>query len=176
MPSFRSLRLPASAAALALVAGLLVACTPDRVSVPPYYADLARVDARIDSATAAQMISTYREKNGKGALTVDPVLMQVARRQAEAMAAANDVRASLLPGNTLKARLASTGETKTYAVENVSAGYRTLAEAFSGWRESPRHNEVLLDGKATRMGIATAYASGSKYKVFWSLVLAGPAE
>jgi hypothetical protein len=33
---------------------------------------------------------------------------------------------------------------------------------------------MLLPG-ATRFGIATAYAPGSKYKVFWALVLAEPA-
>lgn len=156
------------------LAALVGACTPDRAAVPPYYADLARVDAQVDAATAAQMISSYRQSNGKPPLTVDPALMQAARKQAAAMAEAGDVRASLQPGNTLKARLAAVGEPNTHAVENVSAGYRTLAEAFSGWRESPSHNAVLLDDKATRMGIATAHSSGSKYRVFWSLVLAAP--
>ena len=61
-------------------------------------------------------------------------------------------------------------------MENASAGYRTLAEAFSGWRDSPKHNAVMLDGRATRMGIATAYSPGSKYRVFWSLVLAAPPQ
>jgi uncharacterized protein YkwD len=47
-----------------------------------------------------------------------------------------------------------------------------LAEAFSGWRESPQHNRVLLDSRATRIGIATAYAPNSKYKVYWALAVA----
>ena len=55
---------------------------------------------------------------------------------------------------------------------NLSAGYHTLAEAFSGWRDSPSHNAVMLDPTATRMGIATAYAPGSKYKVYWALLVA----
>jgi hypothetical protein len=32
----------------------------------------------------------------------------------------------------------------------------------------------MLNGTVTRMGIATAYAPASKYKVFWSLILARP--
>ncbi|MET0427810.1 MAG: CAP domain-containing protein, partial [Microvirga sp.] len=45
----------------------------------------------------------------------------------------------------------------------------------SGWRESPQHNRVLLDPAATRMAIATAYTPDSKYKVYWTLVMAaGP--
>jgi hypothetical protein len=34
---------------------------------------------------------------------------------------------------------------------------------------------MLLTG-ATRMGIAAVYAPGSKYKVFWALILAGPED
>ena len=58
------------------------------------------------------------------------------------------------------------------AQANLSAGYHTLAEAFSGWRDSPAHNAVMLAPRATRMGIATAYAPNSKYKVYWALLVA----
>jgi uncharacterized protein YkwD len=30
----------------------------------------------------------------------------------------------------------------------------------------------MLDKRVKRMGIATAYAAGAKYKVYWALVLA----
>ena len=53
---------------------------------------------------------------------------------------------------------------------------RTLAEAFSGWRDSPSHRANMLHDGVTRMGIATAYAPASRYKVFWSMVLAKPAD
>ena len=58
------------------------------------------------------------------------------------------------------------------AVENISAGYHTLAEAFSGWRDSPSHRANMLKSGVTRIGIAAVYAPGSKYKVFWALILA----
>jgi uncharacterized protein YkwD len=60
------------------------------------------------------------------------------------------------------------------AVENVSAGYHTLAEAFSGWRDSPPHRANMLKSGVTRMGIAAVYSPRSKYKVFWTLILATP--
>ena len=41
-----------------------------------------------------------------------------------------------------------------------------------GGRPPPPHNAVLLDPAATRMGIATAFAPGSKYKVYWALLTA----
>jgi uncharacterized protein YkwD len=59
-------------------------------------------------------------------------------------------------------------------VENISAGYHTLAEAFSGWRDSPPHRANMLNKNVNRMGIAAEYAPGSKYKVFWTLILAAP--
>ena len=79
------------------------------------------------------MISQYRQNNGLGAVVVDPDLMRLARPSRRAMAAQNkldhDVKAPLAK------RLTAGGYPATLAVENVSAGYHTLAEAFSGWRE-----------------------------------------
>src|SRR6516162_9600233 len=51
-----------------------------------------------------------------------------------------------------------------------------LAQALSGWRDSPPHRANMLLSGATRMGIAAAYAPKSKYKVFWALILAEPDE
>ncbi len=157
--------------ALALTAA---ACMSERMQTPPFYQDMARVDSKVDTATAAQMISQYRSNNGLSPVSADPQLTAIAQSQAEAMAGAGSVQASLAPNQQLATRMASIGEPKTAASENVSGGYRTFAEAFSGWRESPKHNDVLLARGATRMGIATAYAPNAKHKVFWSLVMAAP--
>ena len=73
-----------------------------------------------------------------------------------------------------KTRLAAGGFGGRLAVENVSAGYHTLAEAFSGWRDSPPHRANMLQNGVSRMGIAAVYAPSSKYKVFWTLILAAP--
>src|SRR6476661_1633803 len=86
--------------------------------------------------------------------------------------AARDDKLSHEVGGNFTARLDGAGFTKNAAVENVSAGYHTLAEAFSGWRQSKPHNENMLNPRMRRMGIATAYAPASKYKVFWVLVMA----
>lgn len=153
---------------------LLSACVGERMQTPPFYQNLAKTDGQVDTATAAQMISQYRINNGMPAVAPDAQLTSIAQTQANAMAAAGTVRASLAHNLQLDTRLASIGEPKTAAAENVSAGYRTFAEAFSGWRESPKHNQVLLTKDATRLGIATAYAPNAKHKVFWSLVLAAP--
>ncbi len=152
----------------------LSGCMSDDKQVPAFYQSMARVDAAVDQNVAAQMISQYRANNGLGPVTVDPALSSIAASQAKAMAKAGSVKASLSKPQQLDSRMGAIGEPETHVVENVSGGYRTLAEAFSGWRESPKHNKVMLDKKATRLGLATAYSSRAKHKVFWSLVMAAP--
>ena len=65
---------------------------------------------------------------------------------------------------------------RTIAVQGMVAAEHVppLAEAFSGWRDSPPHRANMLNRGVSRLGIATAYAPGSKYKVFWALILVGP--
>jgi uncharacterized protein YkwD len=161
----------ALATVLAL-AGCAAETFPERraPTAPSFYASMATPGARIDAQGAAEMISLYRGNHGLAPLTVDSGLMEEARRQAEAMASADklshEVRGSLAD------RLDRAGFAKSAAVENVSAGYHTVAEAFSGWRDSRPHNANMLAPGMTRMGIAAVYNPRSKYHVFWALVLA----
>ena len=77
-------------------------------------------------------------------------------------------------GKPFAARLKAAGYDAKIAAENIGAGYHTLAEAFSGWRDSPPHRANMLLKGATRMGIAAVYTPKSKYKVYWALELAEP--
>ena len=118
------------------------------------------------------MISGYRQNNGLGPVEVDPVLMRAAEAQAMAMAARNKMDHEV--AGTLPQRLKAAGYDARAAVENISAGYHTLAEAFSGWRDSPPHRANMLNAGVTKLGIAASYAPNTKYKVFWALILAAP--
>ena len=156
------------------IIGLLVlgGCAADVVPTeqPAMYLNMADGGAKLDAAAAASMISLYRQNNGLGAVVVDPGLMKLAESQSSAMASHNkldhDVKAPLAK------RLNASGYPATVAVENVSAGYHTLAEAFSGWRDSPPHRANMLKSGVTKLGIAASYAPNTKYKVFWTLILA----
>jgi uncharacterized protein YkwD len=160
-------------AAVAII-GLLVlgGCAADTKlpDTPAMYVNMASPGAALDPAAAASMISLYRQNNGLGTVVVDPGLMKLADEQSQAMAIRNkmdhDVKAPLAK------RLNASGYPATLAVENVSAGYHTLAEAFSGWRDSPPHRANMLKNGVTKLGIAASYAPNTKYKVFWTLILA----
>ncbi len=157
--------------ALAVLAGCNAAqerASPAIGSEPPMYRSLAAAEARVDPAAARDMISLYRRNSGLGALALDDGLRRVAEAQARDMAQSGDLAAR----GELADRLASAGVQTPAAVENVSAGYHTLAEAFSGWRDSPPHRANMLSRDVTKLGIAASYAPNTKYKVFWTLILA----
>ena len=158
----------------AVVLGLLAlaGCTSETLppEQPAFYLDMAHGGAKLDPVVAASMISGYRANNGLGPVTVDPELMKVAETQSMAMATRNKMDHNV--AGPLARRLAAAGYPATLAVENVGAGYHTLAEAFSGWRDSPPHRENMLKKGVDKLGIAATYAPNSKYKVFWTLVLA----
>jgi uncharacterized protein YkwD len=157
--------------------GLLVlaGCAGDRdppAGQPAFYVSMASPNAQLDANVAASMISGYRQNNGLSAVSVDPQLSRAAQAQADAMAKRNKLDHDVI--GSLGKRVKSSGFDAAVAVENISAGYHTLAEAFSGWRDSPPHRANMLKGGVTRIGIAAVYVPGSKYKVFWALILAAP--
>ena len=171
-PLVRTLAGLVAAAALAL----LGACSGERelsTGEPSFYRSMATADAQVDAATAASMISGYRKNNGLPAVTLDPTLMKMAEAQAQAMASRDKLDHDAI--STFRDRLKQGYRART-AAENVGAGYHTLAEAFSGWRDSPPHRANMLLNGATRMGIAAVYSPKSKFKVFWALILAEPDE
>ncbi|WP_183317987.1 CAP domain-containing protein [Chelatococcus caeni] len=166
LPVRRLLRRALAAAPLALLA----ACSspPPDTQQPAFYRSLASAGASVDAASAAGMISAYRRNHGLPPVAVDAALQREAQAEAERMATADRPSSA----DAVKQRLAAAGVASPAV--NLSAGYHTVAEAFSGWRESPQHDRTMLAPGATRLGIATAYAPGSKYKVYWALIVASP--
>lgn len=152
---------------------LLGGCAADiapSTEQPTMYLSMANGGARLDPVAAASMISLYRQNNGLGAVVVDPQLMALAENQSTAMAKRNKMDHEV--AGPLGKRLNAAGYPATIAVENISAGYHTMAEAFSGWRDSPPHRANMLKTGVTKMGIAASYAPNTKYKVFWTMILA----
>jgi uncharacterized protein YkwD len=159
---------------LVLCAVPLAGCTD---SAPPsgqpsFYIDLAQPGTVLDANAAQSMISGYRGNNGLGPVIIDPDLMRLAGDQANAMAARDKLDHDA--AHPFPERLRKSGYNASVAVENIGAGYHTLAEAFSGWRDSPPHRANMLNNGVTRMGIAAVYTPKSKYKVYWSLIMAAP--
>lgn len=165
-----------SAAALgcgmALAASALAGCAGGLLptGLPGFNQNLATADAKLDAKAAQAMISGYRHNNGLAAVSLDPRLMQLAEQQAHAMATRNRLGHDVW--RPFSERISAYDA--SVAAENVAAGYDNLTEVFSGWRASPSHRANMLNPGVTKMGIAAVYAPQSRYKVFWSLILARP--
>ena len=131
--------------AAALASGVLIGvvalggCASDDIApsgLPSFYQNLATADAKVDANAARSMISGYRANNGLGPVVIDPELMKLAAEQARAMAAHDKLDHSVW--RPFQERIQQSSFDAAVAVENIGAGYQTLAEAFSGWRDSPR--------------------------------------
>jgi uncharacterized protein YkwD len=144
---------------------------PAPTGQPSFYKNIAQGE-QLDAAAAQSMISGYRANNGLGAVMLDLDLMKLAEEHTRRMAARDKLDHEV--GKGFNQRIRGGRFDAKVAVENVSAGYHTLAEAFSGWRDSPPHRANMLKADVTRMGIAAIYSPKSKYKVFWTLILATP--
>ena len=164
------MRIPALAFAVLAAAIALAACTTGSAG-PSFQTALATKSGTVDAGEAAALISAYRQSKGKSAVHVDPTLMAIARVHSNRMAAA-DTMTHVLPGEgSFQDRLRAGGYQAGMAAENVAAGQTTLAEVLQAWKNSPSHNENLLEEHIDEIGIAVSIASGGKYKYFWTLVL-----
>ncbi len=149
---------------LATLGGCTVA-GPVTDPTPSFY---QRIDqgAVLDPVAASGMVNAWRVRNGLSSLTQDPVLAEEARRRAASMAETDTAGWGEMP--VLAAQRGAAGGLR---LERVSAGYRTLAEAFSGWRDSPPHNAVMLAPGGRRIGIGAMYRPGTKYQVYWTIIV-----
>ncbi len=138
---------------------------------PGIYASLASSNARLDAEEARGIINDYRQSRGLAPLALDPLLMTEANAHARDMAFQDRVGNDVSTRGDFSERLKNAGIRRNNAAENLGAGYRTIAQAFSGWRGSPNHNKNLLLEDGRFMGIAAAYNAQSKYKVFWNLIV-----
>ena len=123
----------------------------------------------VDESLARSLISDYRRSHGLSAVALDPQLERAAQRQALAMARANTLSHTV--AGSLGARLDAAHVSAGDAAENVSAGYDGVRQALAGWEKSPPHKANLLGPRYTRIGVGSAYAPGSRYHRYWSLIL-----
>jgi uncharacterized protein YkwD len=157
---------------LALVA-LLTGCVETRpVATPVMYRSLASTGAVVDQEAAADLFNGHRRLKGLAPMIPDATLERIAADAARELAERNQPDA--IVATHARTALVAAHIPTTHVAQNLSGGYFTLADAFSGWRGAPRQERTISLAGATRFGVASAYAPGSKYTVYWALVVAGP--
>lgn len=123
--------------------------------------------APANAADYASQISAYRRANGLSSVQTDSRLTAVALHQARAMASGGTVSHTV--GGSFTTRVA--GLRKSRAAENIAAGFRTFAETFQQWKDSPGHRENLLMPGAKKVGVASVANPASPYRVFWAMII-----
>ena len=161
------------ATTIAFVA-LLTGCveTPKPAATPVMYRSLASAGAVVDQDAAADLFNGHRRTKGLAPISPDPVLEKIAADAARELAARNQPDA--IVATHARQALVAAHISTAHVAQNLSGGYYTVADAFSGWRGAPRQERTISLPQATRFGLASAYAPGSKYTVYWALVVAGP--
>lgn len=134
------------------------------------FVSVASASAQSLNATAAGEISAFRRQHGLSGVSVDAGLTAAASHQAHAMARAGVLSHSI--GGSFQSRVSGRG----MAAENIAAGARDVHAAIEMWKRSAGHRANLLRGGITQIGIASAAAPNSRYRVFWALVMAGSPE
>ena len=127
--------------------------------------------AKANLRQAQTIINAYRRSHGLAPLALDARLTSAAQAHCDDMAR-HDTMSHAVSYGGLPRRMASAGLRPSLAAENVSAGYRTASRAIAGWQQSLAHNRNLLMPGVRRMGLAVAYQPQSRYKYYWTLILA----
>lgn len=155
-------------------AGFAVSACMGGPEGPAIYANLSQAGTALNAGEAASLINAYRQTEGLAPVRVNNTLMTAATTESRAIAAKAGAAGRVAPIPGLKDRLAALGYNAVSVEQNVSAGYFTMAEAFSGWRQSDSHRDTLLAPAASDMGIAALRVPNAKYKVYWTLIMAAP--
>lgn len=131
----------------------------------PIYARLDDGVSRLDVDAAIDLINVYRGGRKLALLTRDSALEADAARRAGAAVGRIQSGAGMPRAPTIGEN--SAGQNRA---AHVTAGYRTFAEAFSGWRESPAHEMAMSNPQARRIGLSAIAAPGTRYGVYWAIV------
>ncbi|MBP0019486.1 MAG: pre-peptidase C-terminal domain-containing protein [Cyanobacteria bacterium SBLK] len=121
-----------------------------------------------------ELINREREKANIPPLQLSSQLGEAAQSHAEDMAA-NDFVTPVNPrGIDTAERVAATGYTSTSVAENLGINHAQPQDILEKWLDSPGYRLSLLDSEFTEAGLGYANNPNSRFKHYWSLVLAIP--
>lgn len=112
-------------------------------------------------------INTYRAQNGLGRVEMSRSLAGAAHHHAYYMAA-HDVFGHDFGGTTWSQNIYNYGYPCCYLLaEDIAAGRSSASGTLQQWKDSPAHNDVLMDSRYIRVGIGHVYIASSTYDHYW---------
>jgi uncharacterized protein YkwD len=151
-----------SSAFIGVVVLALAGASFAQKAVPPDLADVAR---RI-----AALTNEFRGEEGRAQVAASAQLTAAARYFAEYLGQAGEFSHEA-DGSTPIARAGQHGYDSSCVWENIAERYSSsaptpgeLARAFvEGWKQSPRHRQIMLEADATETGMAVAPGKDGHY-------------
>lgn len=136
--------------------------------------ELCKADIESEKAAFLSLINQYRQQNGLKPLSLSSTLSTAAQLHSEDMANRNYFSHTTPEGKTFVDRIIGAGYTHfTCLGENIAAGFSTAQAVFEAWRNSPSHNENMLNPCFEEIGIGLAYSASSTYKWYWTTDFGG---
>ena len=116
-----------------------------------------------------KLINDYRAQNGAGPLNASIALTNASKWMSGDMAAKNYFSHTDSQGRDPFVRMAAFNYGyNSYRGENIAAGYSDAASTFNQWKNSPGHNENMLNPNYKVIGIGRVYGPGSTYRWYWT--------
>ena len=128
----------------------------------------------LDAGEALRLVNDYRSSKGLHPLALDSHATEAAELLVKDMASHDHMSHAGPNGANLQKRLTMAGYHYKVAAENVSVGQRSFAQIMEAWKQSAPHSRNMLLADAKHMGIAFEYKPDTKYKTYWTLVVAAP--
>lgn len=127
------------------------------------------VDVNAIERQEVTLINHYRLGKGLGRLSIDWNLTRTAEWMGSDMTSNNYFDHTDSLGRDPFARLAAFGyPSNTWRGENLAAGNELAQATFDQWKNSPGHNENMLDPNYTVVGISRVYDENAEYGYYWT--------
>src|SRR5213593_4396230 len=120
------------------------------------------------------LINNYRAHYGLEQLKVSRTLTEAAKWMSVDLSTDYNFSHNDSYGNDPFDRMATFGyDYDTWEGENIAAGNSSAYDTFIQWKNSPEHNENMLDPHYRVIGISRVHKPGSMYNYYWTTDFGG---
>lgn len=163
---------------LVAVAAASLTAIPSPVRAQTAPCPVSSPDLAIDSEEQQllDLVNTYRQQNGRQALTMDVAVTRAATWFSRDMATFNYFPLDHVDRNSrfIPDRLTWCGVSYNAWRENIYAGSPEAEDVFLAWRNSPTHNTNLLATDITLAGVARSQNTASQFGWYWVMNYTSP--
>jgi len=147
--------------------GASIPLGPDGKPLPQVYDTAAQGEGVIEYRFL-DGLNTLRQARGMGPVVLNAALNAAAATHSRDMSVQNRPWHFGSDGSSPLLRVQRVGYTGTLLGELISETYETEMETLSVWMQSPDQRQILLDPRATEIGLA--WYQESNGKIWWTMV------